>query len=108
MYQPNSKCDVLCKEQLYGLNQTYLALGKLQKRVHAYVLSDAISTHEYSQLTASAITDQHLQADYLYLVDPLGKVIMQYRGSENREQTIQTSKFLLSDIRKLLKYARVG
>lgn len=108
VYQPSDHCDVTCSEQLYGLNQTYIALGKLQKRVEAYVLSDGFSASEYSHLKLKPITNQNLQADHLYLVDPMGKVIMQYKGSTERDETIQTSKDLLADIKKLLKYARVG
>lgn len=108
VYQPKNDCDRLCEEQLYGLNQTYIALGKLQKRVRAYILYNSKAGSEYSHLAHKTLQDAHLQADHLYLVDPLGKVIMQYKGSEDRNATIQTSKDLLSDIKKLLKYARVG
>jgi hypothetical protein len=108
IYQPKNACDSLCEEQLYGLNQTYIALGKLQKRVRAYVLAAPKAANAYSHLDSAALTNTYLQPDHLYLVDPLGKVIMQYKGSEDRNETIQTSKDLLSDMKKLLKYARVG
>lgn len=108
VYQPKSTCDKLCSEQLYGLHQTYIALGKLQKRVSAYVLADDIPMEEYQKLQTKSINDTNLSANHIYLVDPLGKVIMQYPGSESRDETIQTSKDLLADIKKLLKYARVG
>lgn len=108
VYQPNESCDKVCSEQLYGLHQTYIALGKLQKRVSAYVLADALPVEDYQKLQTKTVNDANLKADYLYLVDPLGKVIMQYPGSDNRDKTIQTSKDLLADIKKLLKYARIG
>lgn len=109
VYQPaNQVCDTLCTEQLYGLNQTFIALGKLQKRVEALVLSNDLDLSKYP---ATQGIDKHFSAldgDHIYLVDPMGKVILKYPASEQREDTIQTSKFILSDIKKLLKYARVG
>jgi hypothetical protein len=54
------------------------------------------------------VTNTELDMDHIYLVDPYGKVIMQYAGSVLREDTIKTSKDILADLKKLLNYARVG
>ena len=109
IYQANSPCDQLCVEQLYGLNQTHSALGKLQKRVTAQVLtSEQIDLSSYSHLKINNTTNEKLESDYLYIVDPFGKAIMKYKGSLSRDKTIETSKHILADIKKLLKYARVG
>ncbi|NVK24897.1 MAG: hypothetical protein HWE10_08210 [Gammaproteobacteria bacterium] len=109
VYQPSMNCEQLCKEQLYGLNQTHSALGKLQKRVKATVLSEQpIDLSEYNHIDLEAVSNSKLSVDYLYVVDPFGKVILRYKGSLDREQTIQTSKFILADLKKLLNYARVG
>jgi len=115
VYQPSANCDALCEEQLYGLNQTHTALGKLQKRVDANVLIDtsnsqsaAIDLNNYPHLTAQSATHAQLDSGYLYIIDPFGKAIMRYKGSIEREQTIKISKFILADLKKLLNYARVG
>lgn len=106
--QPDSNCSIHCEELLYGLNQTYIALGKLQKRVEATVLNETLDLSKYPKLVASGFADNALTAQYLYLVDPFGKVILQYPVNTDRKQTITTSKAVLSDIKKLLKYSRVG
>ena len=106
--QPESNCSIHCEELLYGLNQTYIALGKLQKRVEARVLNDQLDLARYPKLISSSSTDNQLTSQFLYLVDPFGKVILQYPVNTDRQQTISTSKAVLSDIKKLLKYSRVG
>lgn len=109
VYRPNSTCDALCSEQLYGLNQTHAALGKLQKRVIANVLTEQpIDLTSYTHIELQTSVANELSSDYLYIVDPFGKAIMRYSGSLDREETIQTSKYILADLKKLLKYARVG
>lgn len=108
VFQPGNECDQVCTEQLYGLNQAFLALGKLQKRVHAYVLGGTGVAAEYPKLQASDSKNLQLSSQYLYIVDPFGKVIMQYPGKADRQHTIQTSKHILADLKKLLNYARVG
>ncbi len=106
--QPNDQCSQHCQELLYGLNQTYIALGKLQKRVEAQVLSKNLDISAYPKLTSGQHENQHLSPNYLYLVDPFGKVILQYPIGANRAQTVASSKAALADIKKLLKYSRVG
>lgn len=108
VYQPQPICEKLCDEQLYGLNQTYIALGKLQKRVNALVLSKQMDISQYTHLQINPEMNSELSADYLYVVDPMGKVILRYKGSEQRDETIVTSKKLLADLKKLLNYARMG
>lgn len=106
--QPKSQCGVHCEELLYGLNQTYIALGKLQKRVEARVLNSELDLSNYPKILTAQLSDQQLDPTFLYLVDPFGKVILQYPINTDRKQTITTSKAVLSDIKKLLKYSRVG
>lgn len=106
--QPEGNCSMHCEELLYGLNQTYIALGKLQTRVEARVLSDQLDLSKYPKLIPSNSTENQLTSQFLYLVDPFGKVILQYPVNTDRQQTITTSKAVLSDIKKLLKYSRVG
>jgi hypothetical protein len=109
VYQPQlGGCDALCEEQIHGLNQTYVALGKLQKRVNAYVLTENLVLDEHYRLSKSGSTHPMLSPEFLYLVDPFGKVILQYKGGDNREATVQVSKDILADVKKLLNYARIG
>jgi len=106
--QPENECTNHCEELLYGLNQTYIALGKLQKRVEARVLTENLDLTDYPKLKTASYNHQTLTDDHVYLVDPFGKVILQYPVSTDRAQTISSSKAILADIKKLLKYSRVG
>ncbi|MDA8621681.1 transmembrane cytochrome oxidase associated protein [Psychrosphaera sp.] len=109
VYQPkNTGCDQFCEEQLYGLNQTYLALGKLQKRVNAWVLTNEMPLQDYPATKAYSASNKDLDSEHIYVIDPMGKVILKYPGSQTREITIRTSKDILSDLKKLLNYARIG
>jgi len=108
VYQPSEQCDLICLEQLYSLNQTYVALGKLQKRVKAFVLNANTDISQYSHLAHNDANNKLLSENHIYLVDPFGKVILQYAGSTDRQHTIQTSKDIIADVKKLLNYARVG
>lgn len=109
VFQPTiGHCDAKCHEQLYGLNQTYVALGKLQKRVNALVLNEQTDLESYPLLKNHQAKNEGLDENYIYIVDPRGMVILQYKGSVIREDTINTSKDILVDIKKLLNYARVG
>ncbi len=109
IYQPKTaQCDMTCEEQLYGLNQTYIALGKLQKRVNAWVLAEDFNIEDFPAAKLAKTTNPELSEDYIYIVDPRGNVILRYAGSADREQTIKTSKDILSDLKKLLNYARIG
>jgi hypothetical protein len=109
VFQPsNNNCDQKCEEQLYGLNQTYTALGKLQKRVSAIVLNESTELTNYPLLKHHQGINDELDENYIYLVDPFGKVVLKYAGNPLRENTISTSKDILLDIKKLLNYARVG
>lgn len=106
--QPNNNCLSTCEELLYGLNQTYVALGKLQKRVQVKVLTTELDLTNYPHLSAASFGNQLLEQNQFYVVDPFGKVILQYPASDSREQTIKSSKAILADIKKLLNYSRVS
>ena len=108
VYQPGSLCDQVCQEQLYSLNQAHIALGKLQKRVSAFVLGEERDLSEFKHLVAEPQQEAQLDRHYIYLVDPFGKAILKYAGSSDRQKTIQTSKDIIADVKKLLNYARIG
>lgn len=109
VFQPQqNSCDALCEEQLYGLNQAFVALGKLQRRVDAVVLSNEVDLSAYPRAQRIQQRFDVLQPNYIYLVDPMGKVVLRYAAQNDREHTILTSKHILSDLKKLLKYERVG
>lgn len=107
VYQPNGDCDALCEEQLYGLEHVYTALGRKQSRVNAWVMGTAELKND-ANVTYTKQRFDLLEPEYIYIVDPEGKVILRYLGSTDRHQTIATGKAILADLKRLLNYARVG
>lgn len=111
-------CDATCVNGLYVINQTDLALGRETGRVTpvAILASDEAanlpelspdSTMQY--LVLPQLHEQLEQyADSMFIIDPLGFVIMRYDGSDSREEAIQRGGELMDDLKKLLKMSRVG
>ncbi|MFB1074096.1 cytochrome oxidase biogenesis cluster protein [Vibrio diabolicus] len=106
---PN-ECTEQCRQQLYLLQQSHVALGKYQERVVPVLwqteLSDTVdvsmTTMQMNQLvTAKVIPGQML------IVDPLGQLVMSYSPQPN-EDLVSFNKGMLADLRKLLKLSRVG
>lgn len=110
-------CLELCKQSLYGINQTFISLGKEMKRVvplglyetsldKASLGSLKTDVWEFNQVTATA-KDQ-LDPAKIYVADPLGNLILEYSHPTTDQEVLSFGKAMLSDLRKLLKYSRIG
>lgn len=120
-YFVNASCNEVCQADLYNMRQINIALGKNQDRVqhvivhlapadeeflallnteHQQAIRVAANAEDSSALIASqtAATDQ---AHFIYLMDPLGNVMMKFPQNLN-------PKLILKDINKLLKISRIG
>ncbi|WP_394173880.1 hypothetical protein [Thalassotalea litorea] len=110
-------CDEKCDQTLFSINQSYLALGRETPRVTPVVM-DPVGTHQalitrlnqqHWQIQASSLQAKlRVLPSQIYIADPLGNVMMIYPRPETEQQFKQFSKDLLSDMRKLLKYSRIG
>lgn len=111
-----SRCDATCSAQLYLMRQTRIALGKEQSRIERlWVLTDAseadpVLLQEHPGLHAwrpvdAAFTAQfpaaHSLADHIYLVDPLGNLMLRFPEQPD-------PKFMLKDLKLLLKASQIG
>ena len=112
-------CDLECEAALFKMRQTRLAVGKDINRVQYAVLSqpeityaiDGAILNRHQRLVVADLVDwdtqesgpqqEQLQAGFVYLVDPLGNLMMRYDMSS-------TSKGMLKDIKKLLRTSNVG
>ena len=56
----------------------------------------------------SAASRDRLKSNEIYVSDPLGNVILKYPTPKTDEEVLSVGKAMLSDLRKLLKYSRVG
>ena len=116
MYVGSAACNTLCQQQLYYMRQSRLVLGKDQDRVaRVWVLTDQgqpeaalLQAHAgllvWRPANASFITQfpaARPGASHLYLVDPLGNLMMRF--PENVEP-----KKLIKDLKLLLKASQIG
>jgi cytochrome oxidase Cu insertion factor (SCO1/SenC/PrrC family) len=117
IYRMPARCEARCALTLYGMNQTYIALGKEIDRVlpvgyyakqpDSKILS-RLRTSAWYFRPATLKTTEALKSDKVYLVDPLGNIIMSYPTPQNDKEVITFGKAILSDLLKLLKYSKLG
>ncbi len=120
LYVVGSACDAICSEKLYLMRQMNKALGKNAHRFqHMLIHTDKMS-EEFDQLIKSEHTaalhsytskdtlsqalndiDKDLTSNSIYIMDPLGNIMMQYSPDI-------TPKQILKDLKRLLKISRIG
>jgi cytochrome oxidase Cu insertion factor (SCO1/SenC/PrrC family) len=118
VYVGGGACDEACRSALYFMRQTRLSLNNEMTRVsriflatsqccdreflereHAGLVTLDASGPEAADLVAAfPAQDRELS---LYIVDPLGNLVMRY-------DTRDTPKGLLTDLKKLLKLSHIG
>jgi cytochrome oxidase Cu insertion factor (SCO1/SenC/PrrC family) len=118
VYVGGGECDDACKSSLYFMRQTRLSLNNEMTRVsraflatgqccdqafldreHAGLVSLDASGPEAADLLATFPVQDREHS--LYIVDPLGNLVMRY-------DTRDTPKGLLTDLKKLLKLSHIG
>ncbi|HHF0559400.1 TPA: cytochrome oxidase biogenesis cluster protein [Vibrio antiquarius] len=106
---PN-ECTEQCRQQLYLLQQSHVALGKYQERVVPVLWQTELSgTVDISMTTMQmnqSVTAK-VKPGQMLIVDPLGQLVMSYSPKPN-EDLVSFNKGMLADLRKLLKLSRVG
>ncbi len=118
VYIGDGACDKACQSSLYFMRQTRLALNNEMTRVsraflatgnccnrdflereHAgLILIDATRSEVRQMLTVFPQTDLPYS---LFIVDPLGNLVMRYDARED-------PKGLLTDLKKLLRLSHIG
>ena len=103
-------CDAYCERKLYFMRQLRTAQGKDQARLERlWIVTDAAAPRPE---LLRAIEGTHLSTarpagfpgnppDHIYLVDPLGNLMMRYPRDPDPSR-------MLKDLQRLLRYSRVG
>jgi hypothetical protein len=105
-------CDSYCEQKLYFMRQTRRAQGKEQVRIERlWLLTDG--GRPRPELLA-ALEDAHIApadglpqafpgnaVDHIYLVDPLGNLMLRFPRDPD-------PKRIIKDLSRLLKYSRIG
>jgi hypothetical protein len=114
-------CDQRCRTGLYDIRQVRLALGKDMSRVQTLLLLNGQPEAEFRRwlgaehptmtvgvadpATQAALLDAFRQpgqvGDWLYVLDPLGNLLMRYKIDVE-------PRGLLKDLQRLLKWSKIG
>lgn len=118
---PAAECNAPCQTVLYNMRQARLALGKDMGRVKTLLLLDAPPNPTlYQWLTAehpammvgiadvvtrnelsSAFGSADTAGEWIYLLDPLGNLLMRY-------STAVDPRGILKDLQRLLRLSNIG
>lgn len=123
-------CDERCQENLYKIQQVNIALGRDAKRVRHMLLvasadpaqsapqrdeaqlRDELQLRDYPQLQVRGVSQEQVEQVFapragtpaghaVYIVDPLGNLMMRYAPE-------QSGNDLLDDLKKLLRVSKIG
>jgi hypothetical protein len=113
LYVGDGGCDAACVHALYIARQTRLLLNKDMQRVERVLLTTAqldrtsferenpgVRIVEPTDALLRAFPEEQ-RANGLFIIDPLGNLVMRYDAREN-------PKGLLDDLKKLLKLSHIG
>ena len=122
-YFDSAECNKQCQDNLYKIRQARLATGGEKERVHrVMILTDGqpsaalqalLKEHpgmDVGTMDAAALADfikpfnddgKAATAQRIYIVDPFGNLMMQYKADVDPED-------VLKDLERLLKYSKTG
>jgi len=125
LYIGDGNCDKVCNNNLYKMRQVNIAQNENMKRVQRLYLVrgeelsgtlGALLEKEYSKMEVAPFTDTQAQqltpdfvvegvsmegAERVYIIDPLGNLMMYYPADADPGG-------MLKDLKKLLKYSKIG
>ena len=119
LYVGDEHCDLYCEASLFKMRQVRLSLGRDRQRVQGKYLgidnknnkqsfNDIIKNYPDMQVswfifdsTPNSLSTYDLQKNVIYIIDPLGNLMMQYSRDA-------TSKGMKKDLKRLLKVSKIG
>lgn len=122
LFPVNQTCDQACLQKVTGLRQVHRATGREQERIKLVLLSDTQLEENTRQQLLGVYPQFHLLADpsgslhqalqrakpsvagsalqpTVYLVDPLGNIMMTYETADSETR-------LSKDLKRLLKWSK--
>lgn len=101
------ECDKECEALMYGLKQVKTALGRETERTQVVALGQTQASGVEFEIKA---VDKPLpyHSNTALIVDPLGNLVLQYQGFKTQDEAVALSRDILADLKKLLKYSRIG
>ncbi|NMP33032.1 hypothetical protein HII17_15855 [Thalassotalea sp. M1531] len=113
VFNSPDKCGLSCQKSVNALANTYVALGKEMPRVQSVLLNNGIDNEQFNlskwkQYQVPALSHPQLVPGTMFVVDPLGNIVLTHQPPKDAEQLAVFGKAVLADMKKLLKYSRVG
>jgi cytochrome oxidase Cu insertion factor (SCO1/SenC/PrrC family) len=102
-------CDPACEKKLYIVRQVRRAQGREAERIERlWLITDAgkprpelLAAIEGTHLSSGTLDFPGERTRHIYLVDPLGNLMMRFPRDPDPEK-------LIKDLQRLLKYSRFG
>ena len=119
LYIGDDSCDLYCEASLFKMRQVRLTLGRDSQRVQRKYLgidneknnqtiNEIIKSYPQMQVNwfklnniTNSLSLYKLQKNFIYLIDPLGNLMMQYSQDAS-------SKGMQKDLKRLLKVSKIG
>ena len=116
MYAMPQQCDVHCEKILEIVHSSYVLLGKEMPRVTPVALSQGLSEKQSLSIANSQwlVTNMPIQTkpfvdnEKIFIADPQGNVFLSYDIPENSAELAALGKLIIADMKKVLKYSRIG
>lgn len=120
LYANINACEQHCEKVIESVMLTYTALGREMPRVSpVFITSSPLSELEPKLKPQAKLkllqwdnmsqkTKDYFTASQVLIVDPLGNVVLSHTPPESLKQLPFFGKEILVDMKKLLKYSRVG
>ena len=113
VFNAPTNCDTRCQQTVNVLSNTYIALGKEMPRVQSVLLNyssqdGAQDVSRWQQFNVKPLTHPELLAGMLFVVDPLGNIVLTHQPPAQTAALPDFGKAIVADMKKLLKYSRIG
>jgi hypothetical protein len=100
-------CDAYCEKKLYFMRQVRRTQGKEMERIERlWAVTDGgkprpevVAAIEGTRIVS--FNDKSFSSDFIYLVDPLGNLMLRFPRDPDPSRMVK-------DLKQLLKYSRVG
>lgn len=117
LYVLPDDCNEQCEQTLLSVNNTFIALGREMPKVRNVALYKApllekqlshLEPSKWSVIPSPSNPHSLIQQQKVLIVDPLGNIILEHQPPELFEQQTLFGKNILADMKKLLKYSKIG
>ena len=117
LFNGSATCDLHCQANLFKMRQARLVLGRDSARVRTvYLLPEAqpntelshmlpqypaFSVYQIDAMTKQTAQTPELKQNQVYIVDPMGNLVMRYSPDAY-------SRDIIKDFKRLLKASKIG